>query len=99
MMRKTDLMQYKPEQIGLIPEKFRDAVQLLALGKSYDEIAATLGLPKGTVKSRINRGRIALRFLFDRYPTGKPKWNREGKPLDEHGNPISMKSFDHAQSF
>jgi RNA polymerase sigma-70 factor (ECF subfamily) len=27
---------------------------------SYQEIAAKLGLPEGTVKSRINRGRLEL---------------------------------------
>ncbi|MGB7296253.1 MAG: RNA polymerase sigma factor [Candidatus Aminicenantales bacterium] len=35
--------------------------------KNYDEIAEIMGLPLGTVKSRINRGRLQLaKFLKDR---------------------------------
>ncbi|XVQ10610.1 RNA polymerase sigma factor [Spirillospora sp. CA-255316] len=40
----------------------RNAVLLLAWGEmSYAEIAATLGLPLGTVKAKIHRARIKLR--------------------------------------
>lgn len=40
----------------------RNAVLLLAWGEmSYPEIAATLGLPVGTVKAKIHRARIKLR--------------------------------------
>ena len=36
-------------------------------GRTYEEIAESLGLPVGTVKSRVNRGRLQLaRVLKDR---------------------------------
>lgn len=46
---------------ALAPE-FRAAVVLCDIeGLSYEEIAATLGIKLGTVRSRIHRGRAALR--------------------------------------
>jgi len=50
---------------------FRDALLLLAWGDlTYEEVAAALGVPVGTVRSRINRARKALRDdLGDINPT------------------------------
>ena len=45
-----------------LPEDFRVAVVLCdVVGLPYDEIADQLGVPIGTVRSRIHRGRAALR--------------------------------------
>jgi RNA polymerase sigma-70 factor, ECF subfamily len=45
-----------------LPPEFRAAVVLCDIeGLSYEEIAATLGVKLGTVRSRIHRGRQALR--------------------------------------
>ena len=47
--------------IDALPEEFRKAVQLRDLnGLTYDEIAKIIECPVGTVKSRVNRGRIRL---------------------------------------
>jgi RNA polymerase sigma-70 factor (ECF subfamily) len=53
---------------GLAPE-FRAAVVLCDVeGLSYEEIGATLGVKLGTVRSRIHRGRQALRAALVRRP-------------------------------
>jgi RNA polymerase sigma factor (sigma-70 family) len=45
-----------------LPEDFRAAVVLCdVVGQSYQEISDSLGVPVGTVRSRIHRGRAMLR--------------------------------------
>src|ERR1041385_7288752 len=65
-----------------LPLTLRTAVVLRDLQElSYQEIADRLGLPEGTVKSRINRGRIELghqlRRLQDKQPAAR---RRRGAP-------------------
>jgi RNA polymerase sigma-70 factor (ECF subfamily) len=50
-----------------LPDEFRAAVVLCdVVGLSYEEIAGQLGVPVGTVRSRIHRGRAALRGVLVR---------------------------------
>jgi RNA polymerase sigma factor (sigma-70 family) len=58
--------------LDALPPEFRSAVVLCDIeGLSYEEIAATLGIKLGTVRSRIHRGRALLRkALADRTPAG-----------------------------
>jgi RNA polymerase sigma factor (sigma-70 family) len=58
---------------GLAPE-YRAAVVLCDIeGMTYEEIAASLGVKLGTVRSRIHRGRAQLRdALGHRRPAGVP---------------------------
>jgi RNA polymerase sigma-70 factor (ECF subfamily) len=58
--------------LDALPPDFRVAVVLCDLeGLTYEEIAATTGVKLGTVRSRIHRGRAALRTaLAHRAPRG-----------------------------
>ena len=62
--------QYIQRALDEIPESFREVVVLRDVQQlAYDEIAEITGLPMGTVKSRINRGRTKLQTLLrDVYP-------------------------------
>ena len=56
-----------------IPADFRTAIVLFDIeGRSYDEVAAVEGVAVGTVKSRLHRGRAALRRLLGEARTGTP---------------------------
>ena len=55
--------------LGQLPEEQRAVVLLVALeDMSYGEVAATLGIPIGTVMSRLARGRDRLRRVLDGQP-------------------------------
>ena len=63
---------------GLHPD-FRVAVVLCDIeGLSYEEIATTLGIKLGTVRSRIHRGRLQLREALRHRAPRSP-----GRPLEE----------------
>ncbi len=61
--------------LDALPPDFRVAVVLCDLEQlSYEEIAATLGIKVGTVRSRIHRGRVLLRdALAHRAPGLRPE--------------------------
>ncbi|MCA1558772.1 MAG: sigma-70 family RNA polymerase sigma factor [Acidobacteria bacterium] len=73
-----DLRALLRQALQTLPLTLRTAVILRDLQElSYQEIADRLGLPEGTVKSRINRGRIELarqlRRLQDKQPAQRRK--------------------------
>jgi RNA polymerase sigma-70 factor, ECF subfamily len=86
-----DLRAMLHQALQTLPETLRTAVVLRDLQElSYQEIADRLQLPEGTVKSRINRGRLELarqlRRLQDKQPakrrrrgiTARPAGRRSG---------------------
>jgi len=61
------------QALETLPITLRTAVVLRDLQElSYQEIADRLGLPEGTVKSRINRGRIELAHQLRRLQENQP---------------------------
>ena len=69
--------------LDALPPDFRAAVVLCDLeGLPYEEIAATLGIKVGTVRSRIHRGRAQLRAALDHRRSRHP-----GRPAATLGTP------------
>ena len=62
--------KYIQKALDQVPPDFREVVVLRDIQQlAYNEIAEITGLPMGTVKSRINRGRTKLQVLLkDIYP-------------------------------
>jgi RNA polymerase sigma-70 factor (ECF subfamily) len=61
----TDVMDLQRALQGLAPEQ-REVVLLIALeDMSYADVSRSLGIPIGTVMSRLSRGRERLRKLMD----------------------------------
>jgi RNA polymerase sigma-70 factor (ECF subfamily) len=68
-----DLRAQLRQALETLPVTLRTAVVLRDLQElSYQEIADRLGLPEGTVKSRINRGRIELAHQMRRLQENQP---------------------------
>lgn len=59
--------------LGALPEEYREAVVMHDLGGvPYEEIAQLTGVPMGTVKSRISRGRRQLAGLLEHRDAPEP---------------------------
>jgi RNA polymerase sigma-70 factor (ECF subfamily) len=88
LLEDSDRRTFLRRGLDMLPDKLREAVILRDLqGLSYQEMAERLGLPEGTVKSRINRGREELSRLLlraqqaSRRPprAGRSQWPRSGQ--------------------
>jgi RNA polymerase sigma-70 factor (ECF subfamily) len=75
--------------LDTLPPEFRAAVVLCDIeGLSYEEIAATLDVKLGTVRSRIHRGRAALRqALAHRRPDLAGPGGRDEAAVPQGGEP------------
>ena len=58
---QRELLEVVQASISCLPDEYRGVIELRIQGLEYDEIARTLDLPIGTVRSRLNRGRRILR--------------------------------------
>jgi RNA polymerase sigma-70 factor (ECF subfamily) len=71
LVERAEMKELVQEVLLKLPFDFRAVVILCDIqGYSYQEVAETLGLPLGTVKSRLNRARQQLASLL------KPYWNK-----------------------
>jgi RNA polymerase sigma factor (sigma-70 family) len=67
--------------LDALPPDFRVAVVLCDLEQlSYEEIAATLGIKVGTVRSRIHRGRVLLREALAHHAPSVRSASRAAQP-------------------
>jgi RNA polymerase sigma-70 factor (ECF subfamily) len=74
-LQRGQLQQSVGRAIAAVPEKYRIALVLRDIeGLAYEEIAEVLGIPGGTVRSRINRARGMLKRKL------QPLLRREGTP-------------------
>jgi RNA polymerase sigma-70 factor, ECF subfamily len=70
--------------IAQLPEEQRSVILLVGLkGMRYDEAAAAVNLPVGTVRSRVSRGRETLRAMTGLFPS------RHSRPAGVTANPSS----------
>lgn len=67
-LEESELQEVVNKAIVELPPKYRDAVVLRDLeGLSYEEVSDILSIPGGTVRSRINRGRLILKKKLEPY--------------------------------
>ena len=67
---RTELSVALEQALATLPDDQRLAIILTDIhGYGYDEVAAIAGVPVGTVKSRVSRGRARLRDELKRDPT------------------------------
>lgn len=52
------------ESMRFLPPEQVEAIEMIAQGMSYEDVAAETGVEVGTVKSRVSRGREQLERLF-----------------------------------
>jgi RNA polymerase sigma factor (sigma-70 family) len=77
-LEHRDRVSLLKEALSTLPETLRTAVMLRDIRElSYQEIADSLQLPEGTVKSRINRGRTELARQIKRLRT---QYEQTGTP-------------------
>lgn len=81
---RTESKERLRRALALLPEKQRDVVLLAADGVSTLDIADRLSLEEGTVKSRLNRGRVRLAELLG--DGKKVETSKTGTVRNEHGH-------------
>jgi len=74
-LEREQLQELVGRAIATVPEKYRLALVLRDIeGLAYEEIAQVLGVPGGTVRSRINRARSMLKRKL------QPLYRKESAP-------------------
>ena len=64
-VEKTQLQQEVWQALGELKKEYKDIIVYFDMqGLSYAEVAAVIGIPGGTVKSRLKRARSALKKIL-----------------------------------
>ena len=62
LLRKEEELSKFRAALGTLKPKFREVLVLCSLeGKSYEEVAEIVGVPIGTIRSRLNKARLLLK--------------------------------------
>ncbi len=76
--------------IARLPEEQRQVILLVGLeGMRYEEVAKILGIPIGTVRSRLSRGRDMLRELMDMKDNTQVAAHKRPNAAAAHKRPIA----------
>lgn len=86
-IEKKELRETISKGIGELPDKHREILVMREItGMSYVDIANTLGLSEGTVKSRLSRARQGLVVILNKYGTfSQSHRHKSDKEVDPHG--------------
>ena len=80
--------------IARLPQEQRQVILLVGLeGMRYEEVADILGVPVGTVRSRLSRGRDQLRRLMDMgddEASSTPPHRPDGDAVATRRRPVSQ---------
>jgi len=78
--------------IQALPTEFRSAIVLFDVeGHPYEEVAAIEGVPVGTVKSRLSRGRALLRGILSGGSGAPPSSNAPGAGTSTRNVPSNVR--------
>jgi len=64
-IEKDDLIEKLNAAVGKLPDKYVNVIDLYMKGFNERQIAQLLSISRGTVKSRVHRGKEKLRKIFD----------------------------------
>lgn len=83
-MTKTNL-DFTKEEAAKLPAHQEAVMRALLENKGYEQIAVELGVAVGTVKSRVNRARLAIKR--DRGPAGETAADTSTRPRSQTSAP------------
>jgi len=64
-MERNDLIEKLNEAVKKLPDKYEEVIDLYIKGFNEKQIAGFLSISKGTVKSRVHRGKKKLKEIFN----------------------------------